>query len=314
MSALYNGRMRLIRGQHNLHHAARGGSVTIGNFDGVHRGHQAMIAQLRASGPGPYTVMSFAPMPSEFFAPDQAPARLSSLREKLQDLAAVAVNQCLIVRFDAALAQMRPDEFVQTFLVDGLGAQRVLVGDDFRYGADRLGSIASLRDDAQRHGFKVETLDTVKLDGARVSSTRVREALGDGRPDLAARLLGRPYRISGRVRRGQGKGADLGFATANLHITRKPAPCFGVYATVLKLASGKALPAVSNLGIRPSIAGSQGCWLETHVLDFEDDLYGQQVDIEFVDFLRPEQRFDGLEALVAQIGRDAAQARAIHAR
>lgn len=306
--------MRLIRGQHNLHLAARGGSVTIGNFDGVHRGHQAMIAQLRASGPAPHTVLSFSPMPSEFFAPDAAPARLSSLREKLQDLAACQIDQCVLVRFDAALAQMSPDAFVQTLLVDGLGARRVLVGDDFRYGAARAGSITTLRDNAQCAGFAVEALNTVAHDGQRVSSTRVRAALAGGDLALAEQLLGRRYRISGRVGRGQGKGAGLGFATANLLIKRKPAPRFGVYASILKLADGRSLPAVSNLGVRPSISGSEGCWLETHGLDFEGDLYGQHVDIEFVKFLRPEHRFDSLDALVAQIGLDAEQARAVHAR
>ena len=305
--------MRLIRGQHNLHHAARGGSVTIGNFDGVHRGHQAMVAQLLATGPAPHTVLSFEPMPSEFFAPEQAPPRLSSLREKLHDLAELHIDQCMIVRFDAALSRMQPSEFVQALLVDGLAATRVLVGDDFRYGAKRAGSIDTLRADAARHGFLVESLDTVMGGDKRISSTRVRSALGAGDVAQAQQLLGRRYRISGRVQRGQGKGAGLGFATANLLVRRKPAPKFGVYATRLQLVDGRSLPAVSNLGVRPSIAGSDGCWLETHVLDFDGDLYGQHVSVEFCAFLRPEQRFDSLAALTAQIARDTEQARAAHA-
>ena len=305
--------MRLIRGQHNLHHAVRGGSVTIGNFDGVHRGHQAMVAQLQAKGPGPHTVLSFEPMPSEYFAPDEAPPRLSSLREKFTALATLQVDQCLIVRFDAGLAHLKPSEFVQRLLLDGLGVKRVLVGDDFRYGAGRAGDIETLRKDGQRNGFEVEALNTVKHDGARISSSRVREALSQGEVAEANVLLGRSYNITGRVRRGQGKGAGLGFATANLLVQRKPAPQFGVYATHLCLADGRRLPAVSNLGVRPSIAGSTGCWLETHVLDFDGDLYSRRVSVEFEAFVRPELRFDGLDALTAQIARDVAAARAAHA-
>lgn len=304
--------MKLVRGQHNLHHALRGGSVTIGVFDGVHRGHQAMIRQLQ-HGPGPHTVMSFDPMPLEVLAPDRAPARLSSVRERLEDLRGEGVDQCLLLRFDRALAAMTPEAFVQTLLVDGLGARRVLVGDDFRYGRNRAGDVDALAAAGASAGFVVERLDTVSDAQARISSTRVREALADGDVVQAEALLGRPYRMTGRVRRGQGKGAGLGFATANLHIRRKPAPCFGVYATRLRLGDGRCLPGVSNLGVRPTMAGSEGCWLETHLLDWSGDLYGAQVSVEFLRFLRPEQRFDGLDALTAQIADDVAAARATHA-
>lgn len=306
--------MRLVRGQHNLHHAMCGGSVTIGVFDGVHRGHQTMIRQLQARGPAPHTVMTFEPMPLEVLAPERAPARLSSLRERLHDLDALGVDQCLLLRFDERLAGLSPAAFVQDLLVHGLGARRVLVGDDFRYGARRAGTFGSLRDAGHQAGFEVEQLDTVMDEqGQRISSTRVRQALARGDVAQANALLGRGYRMSGRVQRGQGKGAGLGFATANLLVRRKPALRFGVYATRMHLPGGQALDAVSNLGVRPSMAGSSGCWLETHGLDWQGSLYGQRVAIEFVAFLRPERRFDSLEALTAQIDRDVAAARQAHA-
>lgn len=305
--------MKLIRGQHNLHHAQRGGSVTIGNFDGVHRGHQAMVAQLQARGPAPHTVMTFAPMPSEYFDPQNAPARLSSLREKLADLSTLGVDQVFVLRFDKQLAQLPPQAFVQQLLHDGLGARHVLVGDDFRYGAKREGDFRRLQVDCEHLGISVDRLNTVEHDGQRISSSRIRDALAQGDTATATELLGCNYRISGRVQRGQGKGAGLGFATANVLIRRKPAPLLGVYASCLVDAAGVRHPAVSNLGIRPTIAGSTGCWLETHVLDFDGELYGQHVDVEFSAFLRPEQRFDGLDALTRQIARDVEQARAAHA-
>ena len=305
--------MKLIRGQHNLHHAQRGGSVTIGNFDGVHRGHQAMVAQLQARGPAPHTVMTFAPMPSEYFEPRSAPARLSSLREKLADLSKLGVNQAFVLRFDESLAKLSPEDFVQRLLHQGLGARHVLVGDDFRYGARREGDFTRLQADCDQLGIRLDRLDTVEHDDQRISSSRIRDALAHGDTESAAGLLGRAYCISGRVQRGQGKGAGLGFATANVLIRRKPAPQMGVYASCLVDAHGVRHPAVSNLGMRPTIAGSTGCWLETHVLDFDSDLYGQHVTIEFHAFLRPEQRFDGLDALTRQIARDVEQARAVHA-
>lgn len=304
--------MELIRGLHNLAPRHRGSVVSIGNFDGLHRGHQALIARLRALAGEhrlPATVVSFEPMPREFFQRDNPPPRIADLRGKLRDLAAFGVERVLLLPFGPRLAAMSAEAFIGGVLVDGLGARAVIVGDDFRYGAKRAGDLALMQAIGPGAGFSAEGLGTVTLDGERSSSTALRAALA--RPDLDAveRLLDRRYRITGRVRHGLKLGRQLGMATANLHLRRPPALAHGVYA--VKACWDEApqgLAGVASLGVRPTL-GLTTCLLETHVFDARPDLYGRELAIEFHQFLRPQLTFDGLDALAAQMQADGLAAR-----
>lgn len=308
--------MQIIRGFHNLRQRHRGCVMTIGNYDGVHRGHQAVLEALKRKGRAaslPALVMTFEPTPQEFFAPGTAPARLSSLREKIEDMAAFGVNRVLCARFDARMAALPPERFIRDYLVDGLGARFVVVGDDFRFGHNRAGDFALMRTLGERYGFEVASLQTFSNGCARVSSTRVREALAAGDTDTAAALLGRPYRVTGRVVGGQRLGRKLGFPTANLRFGRRPAPAFGVYAVSVRVRPDTPRAALASFGTRPTVNG-RDCLLEVYVLDFGEDLYGRRLDVEFLKFLRPEARFDTLDALTAQMHRDEDEARAFFAR
>lgn len=286
--------------------------MTIGNYDGMHLGHQAVISDLQARGQAdnlPVTVMVFEPTPREFFTPEKAPARLSSLREKLEDMAACGVDRVLCLRFDRRLANMPASEFIRRILVEGLETRFVAVGDDFRFGKNREGDFDMLRAAGRDHGFDVHRHESVIRDGERVSSTRVRQALADGEPPQAERLLGRPYRMSGRVVTGERLGRQLGFPTANLRIRRPPAPRWGVYAVSVRGAvPGAAVPAVASLGVRPTVNGKD-CLLEVHLLDFKQDLYGRRLEVEFLHFLRDEARFPSLDALRRQMEHDLEQTR-----
>lgn len=305
--------MELIRGLHNLRPRHHGCVLTIGNFDGVHRGHQAVLENLRLQANRhnlPATVMVFEPMPREFFAPDNAPARLSSLREKLSDLRDAGADRVVCLRFDRQLASMSPEAFVQDLLVGQLGAKFVAVGDDFRFGSQRAGDYDLLQRMGETLGFSVSRMQTLESGDSRVSSSLVRQSLAVGQPEVAAELLGRPYRISGRVSQGQQLGRQHDVPTANLKIWRKPAPRLGVYAARVTIAGeDQPLPAVVNLGQRPSVS-AQGCVLEAHLLDASRDLYGQRIDVQFLHFIRDEEKFDNTDALFAQIRQDVATAKA----
>ena len=304
--------MELIRGLHNLRARHHGCVATIGNYDGVHRGHQAVLGQLaeEARRRGlPSTVMIFEPMPREFFAPDKASPRVASLREKLEDLVSTGVDRVLCVRFDARFAALSPREFITRILVEGLGVRFLAVGDDFRFGHRREGDFAFLQRAGDEQGFAVEHLPAFCLDDARVSSTRIREALMAGEMEKARHLLGRPYRIDGRVVSGQRLGRGLGVPTANLPLRERRAVRFGVYAARVDTLAGKALPAAVSIGVRPTVPG-EDCLLEAHVLDFDGDLYGQRIRVRLLHYLRAEQRFENLEYLRAQMQKDIAQARA----
>lgn len=308
--------MELIRGLHNVSPRHRGCVLTIGNFDGVHLGHQAVLTQLAAKAAElqvPAAVMLFEPQPQEFFAPDRAPARLSRLREKIEALRCLAIDRVLVLRFNRALAELEARAFVEDLLARRLGVRYLVVGDDFRFGHRRQGDFALLQAAGERHGFEVANMHTVAYDRARVSSTRVREALAAGDMAEAERLLGRPYRMCGRVAHGDRLGRVLGFPTANLRVQRRRPPLQGVYAVRLYGVSPSALPAVANIGTRPTVDGVRPL-LEVHVLDFAADIYGRMVQVEFVERLREERRFESLEALKEQISRDVAAARAIFAR
>ena len=278
-------------------------ALAVGNFDGMHLGHQALLRELMQTaqkfGLLP-AVMTFEPHPREFFSPDSAPARLCSLREKLEYFADTGVQNVYVCAFNRHFAKISAEEFMQRILRQSLNAETILVGEDFRFGAKRAGSVQDFR----QAGFNLVSLLQVDLEGARVSSTRVREALADGRLEAAAQLLGRPYSISGKVVHGAKRGRQLGFPTANVHMRHERPALTGVYAVKLD-----GLNAVANLGVRPTIAGVPKLSLEVHVLDFNADLYGKHVHVEFLHKIRNEMKFDGLDALKAQIAEDVKVAR-----
>lgn len=307
--------VQLIRGWHNLRPEHRGCVLTIGNFDGVHRGHQRVVSQLAAIAKAhrlPSTLITFEPQPQEFFAPVQAPARLTRFKEKIIALSSLPIQRVLCLRFDHALAALPAEAFIEELLVARLGARHVVVGADFRFGRDRKGDLALLAQSGRRFGFGVAIMETCTIGGRRVSSTWVRASLESGDFATASQLLGRPYRLCGRVVSGDGRGAGLGFPTANIALHRKAVPLSGVHVVRVYGIDERALPGVANVGTRPTVGGTRAL-LEVHVLDFADDLYGQQVQVEFLRRLRPEQRFGSLEALKTQIARDAGEARAYFA-
>ncbi len=287
-------------------------ALAIGNFDGVHRGHAALLNRLvdAAHGAGlPATILTFEPHPREFFAPASAPARLTTLREKLELLSDAGVAQVMVCRFNADFAALSAQQFVDGVLLNGLRTRHLIIGDDFRFGKGRAGDFAMLQAAGERSGFTVEAMGSVTLDGGRVSSSSVREALAVGDMEQAAALLGRPYVIDGSVRHGEKVGRQLGFATANIRIKHNPLPMSGVFAVEVSGIDGQLLPGVANLGIRPTVGGIRPI-LEVHLFDFDRDIYGAHLSVRFVHKLRNEQRFPNLDALKAQIALDAVAARA----
>lgn len=278
-------------------------TLAIGNFDGMHLGHQALLkANIGAAsslGKKP-AVLTFEPHPREFFTPKNAPARLTTLREKLELFEAAGIKKVFICAFNKRFAAISADDFLN-ILRERLNANTVLVGNDFKFGAKRLGDINSFK----AAGFDLIALPQVDLDGSRVSSTRVRDALAAGDLTAATQLLGRHYSISGKVVHGAKRGRELGFPTANIHMRHERPALTGVYAVKLQ-----GLNAIANLGVRPTIAGVPKLLLETHVFDFNGDLYGQHVHVEFLHKIREEQKFDSLDALKAQIAQDISIARA----
>ena len=286
--------------------------LAIGNFDGVHLGHAVLVRQLVNSAErlelAP-TVLTFEPHPREFFVPESAPARLTTLREKFELLADLGVSQTMVCRFNAAFAALTADQFIDQVLVRGLQVKHLIIGDDFCFGRGRTGNFALLQAAGQRFGFTVEAMQSVTLDGERVSSSAVRRALATGDMAHAARLLGRPYIIDGQVAHGEKIGRQLGFATANIRIKHNPLPMAGVFAVEVSSLGDRPLPGVANLGIRPTVGGTRPL-LEVHLFDFDRDIYGAHISVRFVKKLRDEQRFPNFDALKAQIAADAAAARA----
>jgi riboflavin kinase/FMN adenylyltransferase len=305
--------MELVRGLANLRDVHHGSVVTIGNYDGVHLGHQHMLSTVTARAREfglPATVVTFEPTPREYFEGDAAPARLMRLREKCAALATLGVDRTVVARFDARLQRQRAAEFVEGVLARSLGARHVVVGEGFRFAARREGSVETLREAGARLGFGVDAVPAVTLDGERVSSTRVRAALAAGDLDAARRLLGRPYRLSGRVIGGDRLGRTLGYPTANLRLHRERLPLQGICAVRVGGVGPRARDAVASLGTRPTVAGVEPL-LEVHVFDFDGDLYGRRLDVDFVAKLRDEEKFASLEALVEQMHVDARRAREI---
>ena len=287
-------------------------ALAIGNFDGLHLGHQALLSKLIQVAKTQHlisAVITFEPHPREFFTPESAPTRLCSLREKLEHFAAAGVERVYVCRFNQSFAKVTADEFMQNILRHALNTQAVLVGEDFRFGAKRAGSIQ----DFVQSGFNLISLPQVDSsqgnnEGTRVSSTRVRMALAAGNLQEASSLLGRPYSMSGKVVHGAKRGRELGYPTANVHMRHERPALSGVYAVKLD-----GLPSVANLGIRPTIVGVPKLLLEVNVLDFSEDLYGQHVRVEFLHKIRDEMKFDSLDALKIQIGKDVAVARSFFA-
>ena len=308
--------MQLIRGLHNLTPSHTGCAATIGNFDGVHLGHQAVLGQLaeRAAELGvPTTVILFEPQPQEFFMPSEAPPRLTRLREKLVALRRFSVDRVLCLRFDARLAALSADEFVQRILVDGLGVRYLVVGDDFRFGKGRTGDFGFLQRRGEQDGFQVAHMHSFMLDGERVSSTRIRAALRAGRLEQAEQMLGRGYRMLGRVAHGDKRGRTIGFPTANLFLHRHNTPVQGVFAVEMYGLDNEPVYGVANVGTRPTVDGTRSL-LEVHLFDFSGDIYGRQVAVEFVHRIRAEKRFASFDELKQQIERDVQTARTCFAR
>jgi len=283
----------------------------VGNYDGVHLGHQHMIRVLKRRGAElgcPTTVLVFEPSSKEFIDPAGAPPRLTRWREKFLALSALGVDRLVTLRFDEAMRAMAPQEFVDRLIIEGLHAKHMVVGDDFRYGAKAQGTILSLRAAGAAGGFGVEQVAPFVFDGVRVSSTAVRERLECGDCAGAARLLGRPYRMMGRVAPGRKLGRTLGFPTANLRLMRRKSPLWGILAVRVHGIDANAHDGVASLGTRPTVNGVEPL-LEVHVFDFDGDLYGREIEVEFVAKLRDEAKFDSLDSMMVQMRVDASQAR-----
>jgi riboflavin kinase/FMN adenylyltransferase len=303
--------MELIRGQHNIRARHFGCVATIGNFDGVHLGHRAIIDQLIRIGQKaslPTVLITFEPKPREFFAGQNAPARLTRFREKVEILLGTPLDRVLCLRFNRELAHLSPREFVETLLVGRLGIKHLIVGDDFRFGRNAQGDIAYLREAGARHDFQVAQHATFHVDGIRVSSSWIRTTLAAGDMDLAAKLLGRSYSMDGRVIQGDQIGRTLGFATANIRLRRLVSPLAGVYAVLVHGITDQPCPGVANVGTRPTVSGSLN-QLEVHILDFMGDIYGRHVRVDFLHHLRSERRFGSMDELRNQIQRDIQAAR-----
>jgi riboflavin kinase/FMN adenylyltransferase len=304
--------MELIRGLANLRERHRGCVVTIGTYDGIHLGHQALLERLgehAARLKRPAMVLTFEPTPREYLVPQDPPARLTSWRERWRILDRANLDYLWLLRFGEPLRNLSGEEFAE-LLARELRAHVVVVGHDFRFGRHGEATVPMLAGAGERLGFAVDVVPPVMLDGERVSSSGVRDALARSEFDLARRRLGRPYSMRGRVVHGNRLGRDLGFPTANLRIERRRAPVAGIFAVVVHGVAGTPLPGVASLGTRPTVAGAHTL-LEAHVFDFSGDLYGREIEVEFVAKLRDEEYFATLDALVVQMHKDAADARRI---
>lgn len=304
--------MELIRGLASLKPRHRGCAASIGNYDGVHLGHQQVLRELAARARQlklPVTVVVFEPMPAEYLAPAAAPARLMTFREKFQALAECGVDRLLCLRFNAALAAMSAAEFIECVLIRGLGVRYLVVGDDFRFGRERGGDLATLQAAGSDYGFTVQGLSGLAHAGMRISSTRIRELLAAGQVEDAAALLGVPYSLSGRVMYGEQLGRSLGFPTANIALKRRVSPVRGIFAAAVHGIDNGAHYGVAYVGERPAVNGKE-TRCEVYVFDFSDELYGRHLQVELLHPLRGDAAFTSLEALKAQMARDVAAARA----
>ncbi|MGR9114156.1 MAG: bifunctional riboflavin kinase/FAD synthetase [Gammaproteobacteria bacterium] len=306
--------MRLIRGLAHIEPMRQGCVLTIGNFDGLHLGHRAVIEKLARKGKAmglPVVVLIFEPQPLEYFLGDNSPSRLMRLREKVIQFAGLPVDNVLILRFNQYFANLEAEIFVNEILLNKLNVKYLVVGDDFHFGKARRGNFALLKQKGREFGFEVEDTDSYLLAGHRVSSTLIRDALGDGNLALAERMLGRSYSVCGRVAHGDKRGRTIGFPTANIEMFRKNTPIEGVFAVIMTGIDGLEIPGVANVGTRPTVGGGAKVVLETHLFNFDRDIYGRYVEVHFKKKIRDEMRFQSLEELKAQITRDVAEAKKI---
>jgi len=289
----------------------RGGIVALGNFDGFHLGHQAVVGRAiaRAKAEGrPALVATFDPHPVRFFKPDLPPFRLTTLDQRERLFGAAGADAMLVFRFDAELAAVTAEDFVTDRLLARIGAAGVVTGEDFTFGNRRGGNIAVLERLGAKHGFSVDTVPPVLDEGEPVSSSRVREALEAGDCETATRLLTRPFAIEGVVEHGDKRGRAIGYPTANINLSNYLRPHYGIYAVRGRLPDGHVLNGAANLGIRPSFHPPKEL-LEPYFFDFSGDLYGQTIEVELISFIRPEAKFDGLDSLTRQMEQDCSEAR-----
>lgn len=302
--------MRIIHSVAEVRPEDRGASAAMGNFDGVHRGHRAVIEQARRPGAA-LGVVTFEPHPREFFAPEAPAFRLMNPASRAHRLERVGVDRLFVLPFDRALASLTAEAFARDVLAEGLGLSHVVVGDDFRFGKGRQGDAAALRDFGARFGFEVTVAPMLAAGGARVSSTAIREALTEGRPQDAAHMLGHWHRLDGTVAHGDKRGRDLGFPTANILLEGLLLPRFGVYAVEVQVLTGPhagTWGGAASIGVRPTF-GVNAPNLEVYLFDFAGDLYGEEISVALVSFLRGEERFDDIDALVDQMTADCRLAR-----
>ena len=312
--------MRIFRHFDDVPDSAKGAVVAIGNFDGVHKGHQALIAEARKQAErlgAPLAVMAFEPHPQEFFRPRPDSIRLTPLRMKARLLAGLGVDVLFALTFDASMATRSAEDFVRDVLVRALGIRAVVVGPDFEFGKGRGGNLETLREMGASLGFSVTCFDMLVTDGAKISSTRIRDTLKVARPEEAAQLLGHWWAVEARVEHGDGRGRTLGFPTANMHLGHCFAPAFGVYAVRVAIMDNEVElsrhDGVANFGIRPMYQSAVPL-MEAHLFDFDGDLYGKHLLVELISWIRPESRFENVAALITQMGKDCARAREILAR
>ena len=309
--------MKLIRGLHNLSESSLSQSaVTIGAFDGVHRGHQEVLAHLKREADArslATTVITFEPLPGEFLFPDRAPPRLMTFREKFTALADQGIDNLLCLRFNNCLRTMSPRVFVEDIFVKGLNARYIAFGDDFRFGKDRAGDLDFTQSLAQEFAYEVVPTSTFDMAGERVSSTRIRTTLLDADFSEAADLLGKPFKLSGKVLKGKQLGRTIGSPTANIALKRVKSPLHGVYAVRVSGGGLSSAAGVANVGVRPTVNDGTLANLEVHLFDFDGDLYGERLSVEFMTKLRDEKKFESLDALKAAIAADQQAARAWHA-
>lgn len=306
--------MDVVRGFSGLDPARKGGAFALGNFDGVHRGHQALIGQMKAFAAAhrmAANVIVFEPHPRDFFRPDGPPFHLMSEARRAKTLAALGIDRLHVLPFNDEMKARDPGAFAREVLHDGLGVDAVFTGADFQFGTDRAGDTDTLKRLGDSYGFTAHAADLVSGGAEVISSSRIREALADGRVQGAEALLGRPWVIDGVIEEGDRRGRTIGFPTANIPLSRYQRPKFGVYAVTLQLGGSDTwLKGVANAGIRPTVEGQEER-LEVHLFDFNRDIYGQTAAVAFHAFMRPEQKFAGLDALKDQIAKDAETARAL---
>ncbi|WP_305909698.1 bifunctional riboflavin kinase/FAD synthetase [Methylomarinum sp. Ch1-1] len=308
--------MQLIRGLAHLEPLQHGCVLTIGNFDGLHLGHRAVIEKLAAHGKRlglPVVVLLFEPQPLEYFLGENAPSRLTRLREKTIQFAKLPVDQLLVLRFNRHLANYRAEDFIKDILIAKLNVKYLVIGDDFHFGKARRGNFAMLKEAGRNFGFQLEDTHSYELNGMRISSTLIRDALGEGNLALAAKMLGRDYSVCGRVAHGDKRGRTIGFPTANIEMFRNNTPIIGVYAVTMTGIDDQEYVGVANVGTRPTVDGGAKVILETHLFDFHREIYGAYVEVHFKRKIRDEMCFQSLQQLKQQIDRDVLQAKKIFA-